>query len=263
MAALRYSQGSFAQCKAEQLILHLPARLFRADVWALITDWFRTDIRDSHWVSAPFRIMAAEEDVFDYPRWKRVHVDVLSWLIFHLLVPPRHPLVRLWQIVDWTSINRLCAPVYKNSLVGQRAWAPAQMFGLLLLLFIQPIPSECELLRMVAITPLYRWFCGFGIFGPLPDHSTLYTFRSKVGKERFEIILTWVVLCCQEVGLVANELVHFDMMGVPASARLETIRTRGASYVGSESLLGIGRKGKGASGTTAGGHAPTSSRDRP
>jgi transposase len=135
------------------------------------------------------------------------------------MVPANHPLVKLWQTIDWTGINRLCASVYKNSHVGQRAWAPAQLFGLLLLLFIQPIASECGLLRLVAIVPLYRWFCGFGLFSSLPDHSTLYTFRRKMGKERFEAILTWLVLRCQEAGLVANELVHFDMMGVAASAQ--------------------------------------------
>lgn len=226
MTAVLYGHGSFAQCEAERLTLRLPSRLFRAEVWALIIAWFRTDIRGSHWLSAPFRIMAAEEDAPGYPRWKRVHVDVLSWIIFHLMVPSKHPLVNLWQSIDWEGINRLCAPVYKNSQVGQRAWAPAQLFGLLLLLFIQPIPSECELLRIVAIVPLYRWFCGFGLFGSLPDHSTLYTFRSKMGKERFEAILTWIVLRCQEAGLIANELVHFDMMGVAASARAWTAYER-------------------------------------
>lgn len=222
MTGVQYGHGSFAQCEAEQLTLCLPARLFATEVWTLIKAWFRTDTCDSHWLSAPFRAMTAEEDLPGYPRWKQVHVDVLSWIIFHLMVPANHPLVKLWQIIDWAGINRLCAPVYKNSQVGQRAWAPAQMFGLLLLLFIQPISSECGLVRLVAIVPVYRWFCGFGLFSSLPDHSTLYTFRRKMGRERFEAILTWVVLRCQEAGLIANELIHFDMMGVAASARAWT-----------------------------------------
>jgi transposase len=222
MMAVQYGHGSFAQCEAERLTLRLPARLFGVEQWALIKAWFRTDTCDSHWLSAPFRVMTAEEDISGYPRWKQARVDVLSWIIFHLMVSSNHPLVELWQIIDWAGINRLCAPAYKNSQAGQRAWAPAQMFGLLLLLFIQPMASECELLRMVAIVPLYRWFCGFGLFGQLPDHSTLYTFRSRMGKERFEAILTWIVLRCQEAGLIANELVHFDMMGVAASARAWT-----------------------------------------
>lgn len=222
MTAVRCGRGSFAHCEAERLTLRLPARLFGAEMWALIKGCFRSDTCDTHWLSAPSRIMTAEEDVPGYPRWKQVHVDVLSWILFHLMVPASHPLVELSQTIDWAGINRLCAPIYKNSQAGQRAWAPAQLLALLLLLFIQPIASECGLLRLVAIVPLYRWFCGFGLFSPLPDHSTLHTFRRKIGKERFEAILTWTVLRCQDAGLIANELLHFDMMGVAASARAWT-----------------------------------------
>ena len=95
-----------------------------------------------------------------------------------------------WQAIDWAIINRLCAPIYRNSKSGQRSWAPAQLFALLILFFVLSVPSECALLRLVAIVPLYRWFCGFGIFTTLPDHSTLYDFRKNVGVERFEAIMT-------------------------------------------------------------------------
>ncbi|MBL7183674.1 MAG: transposase [Anaerolineae bacterium] len=226
MKTLSYGQGSFVQCKAEELTLRLSARLFDAGLWATIQAWFQTDVRASHWLSAPFRVMTAEEDVPGYPRWKQFGVDVLSWVIFHLLVPPDHILVRLWQIIDWAGINRLCAHIYKNSKSGQRAWAPAQLFALLILFFVLPVPSECALLRLVPIVPLYRWFCGLGLFSILPDHSTLYDFRKNVGVELFEAILTWVVLRCLKAGLIANELAHFDMMGVEASARAWTPHER-------------------------------------
>jgi transposase len=219
---LSYGQTSFAQCGEEHLTLRLSAELFEADRWAAIQAWFQTQGPFSHWLNAPFRVMTAEEDLPDYPRWKQVWVDPLSWVIFHLLVPPGHALVKLWRTIDWAAINRLCAPIYENSQSGQRAWAPAQLFALLLLFFMLPVASECGLLRLVAIVPLYRWFCGFGMFTILPHHSTLHTFRKNVGVARFEAILTLVVLCCLETGLVANELAYFDMMGVAASARAWT-----------------------------------------
>ena len=221
-----YGHASFVQCQAEELTLRLSARLLDAEVWATIKAWFQTDVRASHWLSAPFRVMTAEEDTPGYPRWKQFGMDVLSWIIFHLLVPHDHILVKLWQIVDWAGINRLCAHIYKNSKSGQRAWAPAQLFALLILFFILPVTSECGLLRLVAIVPLYRWFCGLGLFTVLPDHSTLYDFRKNVGVERFEAIMTWIVLRCLKAGFIANELVHFDMMGVEASARAWTPHER-------------------------------------
>lgn len=222
MMTLSYGHASFAQCDERHLTLHLSAELFDAHLWDAIKAWFQTKAGASHWLGAPFRVMTAEEDVPGYPRWKQIGVDVLSWIIFHLLVPPGHALVELWPVIDWAAINRVCAPLYKNSQSGQRAWAPAQLFALLVLYFVLPVASECGLLRLVAIVPLYRWFCGFGVFTRLPDHSTLHTFRKNVGVARFEAILTLVVLRCLETGLVANKLAYFDMKGVPASARAWT-----------------------------------------
>lgn len=220
--SLSYGHAGFVRCEAGSLTLGLSASLFGAERWAEIKAWFQSNVRLSHWLSAPFRIMTAEEDVPGYPRWKHIGVDALSWIVFHLLVPPGHTLVQLWQGIDWAAINRLCTSCYKNSQFGQRAWSPAQLFALLILFFVLPVPSESELLRTVAIVPLYRWFCGFGLFSSLPDHSTLYTFRQRIGVERFEAILTLVVLRCLKAGLIANELAHFDMMGVAASARAWT-----------------------------------------
>ncbi len=215
---LSYGYASFAQCEEEQLTLRLSAELFDAGLWAAVKAWFQAKVGFSPWLSAPFRVMTAEEDVADYPRWKQISVDVLSWLIFHLLVPPGHALVKLWQTIDWAAINRLCAGLYKNGRSGQRAWAPAQLFALLVLFFVLPVSSESELMRLVAIVPLYRWFCGFGMCSELPKRGNLYTFRKRMGVARFEAILTLVVYSCLQAGLIANELVHFDMTGVAASA---------------------------------------------
>jgi transposase len=222
MMTLQYGCASFVRCEADGLTLHLSARLFGVDRWRTITAWFQTPVRDAHWLSAPFRVMTAEEAVPGYPRWKQVGIDVFSWILFHLMVPPDHVLVKLWQTTPWKDINRLVASKYRNAKSGQRAWAPAQMMALLVLFFVLPAPSECALLRLVAIVPLYRWFCGFGVFSPLPDHSTLHTFRKHIGAACFEAILTWIVARCLELGLIANELLYFDMTDVAAAAHAWT-----------------------------------------
>lgn len=219
MKTVSFGQVGVVQFDAGWLTLSLPARAMSPYLWDLFKGWFQGEHGQAHWLSAPFRIMTMEEDVPGYPRWKQVSVDVLSWLVFRLLVRPEQQLVRLWQTIEWSEINRLCAPLYKNSKSGQRAWAPAQLFALLVLYFVEPAASECGLLRNVAATPLYRWFCGFGLFTELPDHSTLYTFRQRLGVDRFEAIFSRVVARCLDAGLIANELVHFDMTGVAASAR--------------------------------------------
>jgi transposase len=216
MSVLVQSHGGYARCEATRLVLSLDSRLFAPHLWTRVQEWFRGG-RHSAWLRQPFQVMTAAPTTSG-PRWKEVAVDVLSWLIFLVMVPADHPLVALWQVVDWAAINRLCAPCYQNDRRGQRAWAPAQMVALLVLFLALPAPSESALLRTVAIVPLYRWFCGFGLFSALPDHSSLYTFRQRVGAEGFEAILTGVIGQCMERGLIDNRLAFFDMMGVPASA---------------------------------------------
>jgi len=219
---LHYGYESSVRCDAEGLTIRLSASLFDPQLWRVIIAWFQTHVRVSHWLSAPFRVMAVEKDIPGSPRWKQVGIDVLSWVIFHLMVPPEDALVKLWQVIPWQVINDLCASAYKNAKSGRRAWAPAQLFAFLVLFFVLAAPSEHELLRMVAIVPLYRWFCGLGLFSPLPGHGMLYTFRQRVGAARFEAILTWVVQRCLACGLIANELLFFDMTDATASAHAWT-----------------------------------------
>lgn len=209
--------GSGASLSATALTIRLDRSLFRPAFWEQLRTWF-SGTANLAWLQAPWRVMSAPETAPGSPRWKAVTVDLLSWLVFLLMVPVTHPLVALWQAVDWAAINRLCAPCYKNSARGQCAWAPAQLLALLLLFFVVPLASETALIQTVAIVPLYRWFCGFGLFSPLPDHSTLYTFRRRLGAARLEAILTWVVQQCLQRKLISNDLALFDMMGVVASA---------------------------------------------
>jgi len=217
MNQLKLATSSHACLSATGLTLHLGANLFSPALWQRLQAWF-SGAQNLIWLWAPFRTMTAEGSTPGSPRWKAVAVDVLSLLIFLVMVPASHPLVALWQVVDWAAINRLCAPCYHNSQRGQCAWAPAQMIALLLLFFVVPVASETALLQSVATTPVYLWFCGFGVFSALPDHSTLHTFRKRLGPECFEAILTWVVEQCVARKLISNELAFFDMMGVSASA---------------------------------------------
>jgi len=217
MIHIDLQQRSSLEFRKQEMILRLQASLFPPALWQQVLAWF-SGAWQSSGLAQPFLSMSTDGNTPGQPRWKHAQADLLSYLIFCFLVPSGHPLVRLWYQIDWAAINRLCAPAYRNQRCGQRAWAPAQLIALLLLFVLLPAPSETGLLAQVSLSPLHRWFCGFGLFSPLPDHSSLHTFRKRIGVERFEAILTWVVLRCQEAGLIANQLAFFDMTGVEASA---------------------------------------------
>jgi transposase len=215
MLQIDSSKWSSLEIQPREIHLRLKARILPAGLLEQVKTWFEQDGYSS-WVMKPFLHMTVEQP--DDPRWKKHLLDLLSVLIFLLLVPQDEPLVQLWFQLDWQAINRVCAPCYRNHSAGQRAWAPAQMIALLLLFVLLPHQSETGLLKQVAHVPLYRWFCGFGLFTNLPDHSSLHTFRKRLGPERFEALLTHVVLQCQQAGLLGNQLTYFDMTAVAASA---------------------------------------------
>ena len=93
MTTIRYGHAGSVRWEPEWLTLRLSVRLMNPQFWNLLKAWFQDGVDDSHWLSAPLRIMTMEEDVPGYPRWKQVSVDVLSWIVFHLLVRREYQLV--------------------------------------------------------------------------------------------------------------------------------------------------------------------------
>ena len=201
---------------AQGLVIRLPRQVF-GRLWdtlvARLTEVWQSGAFIA-WTQPAMTVRGSEPDA---PRWKVYALDVLSGLLFLLKVPSDHELVRLWAVIDWSAINALCAPLYHNAHGGPHAWAPAQMVALLVLMFLHGVPHETTLLCRVRENIVWNWFCGFGLWGPWPDHSSLYTFRERVKVERFEQVLTIAVQACLEAGLVANELIDFDLTAVIAS----------------------------------------------
>jgi transposase len=201
---------------AQQLVISLSRQVF-GTLWNTVVARL-TEVRQSHsfcvWTQPAMTARGSEPDA---PRWKVHPLDVLSGLLFLLKVPTKHELVQLWAVIDWSAINALCAPLYHNAHGGPHAWAPAQMIALLTLMFLYGVPHETTLLCRVRENIVWCWFCGFGLFGPWPDHSTLYTFRKRLGVELFEHVLTLAVYACIKAGLVANDVVHFDLTAVVAN----------------------------------------------
>jgi transposase len=215
-AIIQGAGASELRWDAQRLVICLPSCIFGA-MWDTLVARL-TEVRQSRafiaWTQPAMTVRGGEPDA---PRWKVHPLDVLSGLLFLLKVPTSHELVRLWAVIDWSAINTVCAPLYHNAHGGPHAWAPAQMIALLVLMFLYGVPHETTLLRRVQENIAWCWFCGFGLFGPWPDHSSLYTFRKRLGVEMFEQVLTIAVQACIEAELVANELAHFDLTAVIAS----------------------------------------------
>jgi transposase len=208
---------SILSVKRTGITIQLPIQVF-GKRWRDLMSRLIEAIGQRRFVVFAPQVMTERQAGSDAPRWKQSCVDALSWMMFLLKVPVKHELVRLWPVIDWVEINRIAAPKYKNAHGGRPAWAPAQLIAMLTLMFLYGVAYETTLVAQVQENIVWCWFCGFGLFGPFPAHDALHELRKRLDREKFEELLTLVVQACLAAGLVSNELAHFDLSPVIASA---------------------------------------------
>jgi transposase len=171
------------------------------------------------WVTAPSTISAVPSTIDNPPvRWKRMSIDALSYLLYALMIPINHPLRKLYEAIDWSNIDQLCASVYKNQVKGAPAYPPQVLFRILVLMFYSGTPFESATLRRLETDVAWRWFVGLSLLRLIPNAATLSYFRDRLGVALFEAILVELIRACDEAGLIDHLESYYDMTGVEASA---------------------------------------------
>lgn len=171
------------------------------------------------WVTAPSAISAVPSTSDNPPVcWKRMRIDALSYLLYALMIPNNHPLRTLYEAIDWSSIDELCASVYQNQVKGAPAYRPQVLFRILVLMFYSGTPFESATLRRLETDVVWRWFVGLSLLRRLPHAATLSYFRERLGVALFEAILVELIRACDAAGLIDHLESYYDMTGVEASA---------------------------------------------
>jgi hypothetical protein len=94
---------------------------------------------------------------------------------------------------------------------------------LMLLLFLDNVPSERELMRVVPLRLDYLWFLGYGLEDEIPNHSVLSKARRRWGAEVFERLFARSVEQCVEAGLVDGSKLYLDASLVAANASRNSV----------------------------------------
>jgi IS5 family transposase len=95
-----------------------------------------------------------------------------------------------------------------------------------LVMFFENIRSERQLMEIVADRLSIRWYLGYDLDEPLPDHSSLTRIRERYGLEVFRRFFERIVEECLEAGLVWGEELFFDSTKVRANADVDSLRSR-------------------------------------
>src|SRR4029453_8679717 len=140
------------------------------------------------------------------------------------LVPADHFYRHLERTLDLGFVRDLVRGTYAGS--GRPSVDPVVFFKLQLVLFFEGIRSERQLLRVVADRLSLRWYLGYDLTEPLPDHPSLTRIRERYGLEVFRRFFEAVVEQCATAGLVWGEELYVDATKVAANAALASLQPR-------------------------------------
>jgi len=141
------------------------------------------------------------------------------------LVPVDHFYRHLDRTLDLGFVRDLVHDCYAAD-KGRPSVDPVVFFKLQLVMFFEGIRSERHLLRLAADRLSVRWYLGYNLDEPLPDHSSLTRIRARYGLEVFRRFFEAVAERCQQAGLVWGQELYFDATQVLADASLDSLVPR-------------------------------------
>src|ERR1044072_3102085 len=93
---------------------------------------------------------------------------------------------------------------------GRPSIDPVVFFKLQLILFFEGLRSERQLMQVVADRLSLRWYLGYDLTEPLPDHSSLTRIRERYGLHVFRRFFAAIVEQCLAAGLVWGQELYID-----------------------------------------------------
>jgi hypothetical protein len=105
--------------------------------------------------------------------------------------------------LDLSFVRELVEPLYAKG--GRPSADPVVYFKLQLVMFFEDLSSERQPMRVVADRLSVRWYVGYDLQEPLPDHSSLPRIRERFGLSVFRRFFERIVEECIDAGLVWGE----------------------------------------------------------
>src|SRR5438034_6264047 len=140
------------------------------------------------------------------------------------LVPADHFYRHLERTLDLSFVRKFVQETYAGE--GRPSVDPVVFFKLQLVMFFEGIRSERHLMRHAADRLSIRWFLGYDLGEPLPDHSSLTRIRERYGLDIFRRFFDAIVEQCQQENLIWGKELYIDSTQVNANADLDSLTPR-------------------------------------
>jgi len=155
---------------------------------------------------------------------KQRHFDRQLLVSLENLVPADNFYRHLDAKLDLSFVRAWVADLY--AACGRPSIDPIVFFKLELILFFEGLRSERMLMKSVALNLAQRWYAGYDLDEPLPDHSSLTRIRERLGLPTLQRFFEHVVELCQEAGLIWGRELLFDSTKVFANADYDSLTPR-------------------------------------
>jgi transposase len=140
------------------------------------------------------------------------------------LVPPDHFYRHLESNLDLSFIRQCTADRYAPT--GRPSIDPVVFFKLQLIMFFEGIRSERKLIDIANLNLAHRWYLGYNLDEPLPDHSSLTRIRQRLGLPIFRRFFDAVVEQCQQAELIWGKELLVDATKVQGNASSDSMVPR-------------------------------------
>jgi transposase len=138
------------------------------------------------------------------------------------VVPHGHFYRHLEHVLDLSFVRDLAADCYASG--GRPSIDPVVFFKLHLVMFFEGIRSERKLIEIASLSLAHRWYLGYNLDEPLPDHSSLSKIRTRLGVTIFRRFFDAIVEQCVAAGLVWGKELIFDATKVRANASMDSLQ---------------------------------------
>ncbi len=155
---------------------------------------------------------------------KERHFAPLIHVSLEELVPQDHFYRHLERTLDLSFVREFVQETYAGG--GRPSIDPIVFFKLQLVMFFEDIRSERLLMRHAADRLSVRWYVGYDLDEPLPDHSSLTRIRERYGVEVFRRFFEKIVEQCQQADLVWGRELYIDSTKVQANASRDSVKPR-------------------------------------
>jgi len=140
------------------------------------------------------------------------------------LIPEDNFYRQVERSIDLSFVREIADEFYSS--IGRPSIDPVVFFKLQLIAFFEGIRSERQLMETVNLNLAHRWFIGYDLDEPVPDHSSLSKIRERYGLAAFQQFFEQIVELCIEAGLVWGEELYFDSTKVKANANINRMIDR-------------------------------------